>query len=113
MSVKMRAFAPNGLLTDNQNQMLKRWIEGEGENRKINQRELAQVIGISRGKMYNSFEKNPDRPFDEFNLKTVNKLIQLFNTDIQEPKKEKGKTPVKRDGKAKEKANQLIKKVEE
>lgn len=106
--VRLRPFAPNGLLSDAQTKQLKAWFQGE--NRKINQRGIAEAIGVSRNKLYSSLEKNPNRPFDELPLKTVNKLIELYNSDIQEVKEER-KKEAKETKTTKERAEKLIKKV--
>lgn len=106
--LRMRPFAPNGLLTDTQTKQLAAWFDGE--NRKINQRGIAEAIGVSRNKLYSSFGKNPERPFDELALKTVNKLIELYNHDIQESKKEQ-KDAAEETKTSKERAEKLINKV--
>src|SRR5699024_1672673 len=107
--VTLRPFAPKGLLSDAQTELLKTWFQGEERN--INQRGIADAIGVSRNKLYNSFEKNPERPFDELSLGSVNKLIALYNEDIQEVKKER-KKQAEETKSTKEKAEKLIKKVQ-
>src|SRR5699024_840088 len=87
--VSLRPFAPNGLLSEAQTKLLMAWFQGEG--RQINQRGIAKEIGVSRNKLYTSFDKNPERPFDELPLKAVNLLIELYNSDIQKEKEEKKK----------------------
>lgn len=104
----LRPFAPKGLLTNNQTNQLKRWFDGE--NRVINQRDLAEKIGISRNKLYQSFKKNPDRPFDELQLKNLNKLISIYNEDILLEKEVEESTDRVTD-KAQRLAINLIKKV--
>src|SRR5699024_7695989 len=88
--VSLRPFAPNGLLSEAQTKLLMAWFQGEG--RQINQRGIAKEIGVSRNKLYTSFDKNPERPFDELPLKAVNLLIELYNSDIQKAKEEKKKS---------------------
>src|SRR5699024_3593575 len=107
--VRLRPFAPNGLLSEAQTKQLVSWFQGE--NRQINQRGIAKEIGVSRNKLYTSFDKNPERPFDELPLKTVNLLIELYNSDIQKAKEEQKKI-AKETKTTKEKAEQLTKKVE-
>lgn len=109
-NIRLRPFAPNGLLTENQTKMLTKWFQGDERN--INQRGIAEAIGISRNKLYSSFDKNPDRPFDELQLKTVNKFIELYNEDIQQVKEQRQKE-VEETKSTKKKAEQLIKKVGE
>lgn len=106
--VTLRPFAPNGLLSDAQSKLLKTWFQGAERN--INQRGIAEAIGVSRNKLYNSFEKNPERPFDELSLGSVNKLIALYNKDIKEVKEERKKEAEETET-TKEKAEKLIKKV--
>lgn len=106
--IRLRPFAPNGLLSAAQTKQLKSWFQGE--NRNINQRGISDVIGVSRNKLYMSFDKNPERPFDELPLKTVNKLIELYNTDIQQVKEEEKKV-AEETKTTKERAEKLIKKV--
>ncbi|HLQ96354.1 MAG TPA: hypothetical protein VK108_08205 [Pseudogracilibacillus sp.] len=108
--IDFRPFAPNGLLTDNQTRTLTAWFEGEKRN--INQRGIAEAIGVSRNKLYSAFEKNADRPFDELPLKAVNKIIELYNEDIQQFK-EQQKREAEETKTTKEKAEKLIKKVGE
>ena len=107
--VSLRPFAPNGLLSEAQTKLLMAWFQGEG--RQINQRGIAKEIGVSRNKLYTSFDKNPERPFDELPLKAVNLLIELYNSDIQKAKEEQKKI-AEETKTTKEKAEQLIKKVE-
>lgn len=107
--VRLRPFAPSGLLSEAQTKQLKAWFQGE--NRQINQRGIAEKIGVSRNKLYMSFDKNPERPFDELPLKTVNLLIELYNSDIQQAKEEQKKIAEETKS-TKEKAEKLIKKVE-
>lgn len=106
--IRLRPFAPNGLLSETQTNQLKSWFQGE--NRKINQRGIAGEINVSRNKLYMSFDKNPDRPFDELPLKTVNKLIELYNRDIEEFRKEEKKA-AEETKTTKERAEKLINKV--
>jgi len=106
--IRIRPFAPNGLLSKTQTKQLEAWFQGE--SRKINHRGISDAIGVSRNKLYMSFEKNPERPFDELSLKTVNKLIELYNRDIQTVKEEQ--VEVAEETKTtKERAEKLIKKV--
>lgn len=107
--IRMRPFAPNGLLTDVQTEQLKAWYQ-DGENRKISQRAVAEATGINRMTLRSSFEKNPDRPFDEIVLKKVNKLIEVYNEDIQRKDEEDEK--VEKTKKNKDLAKQLIEKVD-
>lgn len=110
--IRMRCFASNGLLTKNQTKMLMAWFEGT--NRTINQRIIADKVGVSRNKLYNAFKDNPERPFDELKLKHLEALIKLYNEDITREKE----IPVKKEVKAKEtaemkkNAQMLIDKVE-
>ena len=106
--IRMRAFAPNGLLTDVQTEQLKAWYQGE--NRKMSQRAVAEETGINRMTLRSSFEKNPERPFDEIILKKVNKFIEVYNKDIQQ--KDEEDEEVVETKKAEDLANDLIKKVE-
>lgn len=108
--LQIRPFAPNGLLTDHQTKLLKAWFAGE--ERYINQRGISETIGVSRNKIYNSFEKNPDRPFDELQLKAVNKLVELYNEDIKQFKEQR-KVEAEETKSTKKKAEQLINKVGE
>lgn len=105
--IRMRPFAPNGLLTDLQATQLKAWYEGE--NRKMNQRSIAKETGINRMTIRSYFEKNPERPFDELPLKKVNKLIEVYNRDIQQ--KDEADEKVEETKKAEELAKDLVKKV--
>ncbi|KRM94720.1 hypothetical protein FC56_GL001091 [Lentilactobacillus senioris DSM 24302 = JCM 17472] len=112
--VKYYKIAPNGLLSDKQTKLLKSWIGSK--DRHINQRDLVEAIGISRNKLYQSFEQNPERPFDELKLKTLNKLLDVYNADILLPKDEStkaGKLSKKQTKVAKKRINDLISKVEE
>lgn len=104
--IRMRPFAPNGLLTDSQTEQLKAWYQGE--NRKMNQRSVADETGINRMTFRSCFEKNPERPFDELVLKKVNKLIEVYNRDIQQKDEDE---QVEETKKAEDLAKDLIKKV--
>ncbi|EOH59432.1 hypothetical protein [Enterococcus faecalis] len=110
--VILRPFAPKGLLSDTQTEQLKAWWHGE--KRVVSTREIAKQVGVSRAKLHNSFLNNPDRPFDEMKLVTVNNLIQLYNTDIERAKElEKKNTKVKETKSSVKRAEELIKKVGE
>lgn len=110
--VILRPFAPKGLLSDTQTEQLKAWWSGE--KRVVSTREIAKQVGVSRAKLHNSFSNNPDRPFDEMKLVTVNNLIQLYNTDIERAKElEKKNTKVKETKSSVKRAEELIKKVGE
>jgi len=108
--VTLRPFAPNGLLTDTQTAQLKAWWSGE--KRSISTREIVSILKISRQKIYDSLKKNPERPFDELKLKTLNVLIQIYNKDIQSFKEEQ-QIEVKESKTNKKRASELIKKVGE
>lgn len=110
--IKMEQFAPNGFLTSNQVERLKRWIDGE--RRTIKLVDLASELDIARMSINNAFKKNPERPFDEFKLGTVNKLIAVFNEDLKKsnPKEETKKEQKNATKKEKERAKKLIKKVD-
>ncbi|MBC2173995.1 hypothetical protein [Listeria booriae] len=111
--IRPRPFAPNGLLTENQSRQLVAWYEGD--ERLCNQREISQIIGVSRMKLHTTFAENPERPFDELKLKNVNKLIELYNQDLE---KQKEKLVVIEETKKETKktinrAKKLIQKVDE
>lgn len=105
--INLRPFAPKGLLTESQTEQLKAWWNGE--KRMVSTRELAKQVGVSRQKLYNSFEENPERPFDELKLSVVNRFIALYNEDIQKAKKEKEEAEETKS--SKKLAEELIKKV--
>lgn len=111
-NITLRPFAPKGLLTESQNKQLIEWWNNT-EKRLVTTREIAQICGISRDTFYRAFKNKPERPFDELALKTVNKIIALYNKDIQEVKKLQQDAERKETTTSKEKAKMLIKKVGE
>lgn len=108
--IRLRPFAPKGLLTKTQSKQLTAWYEGE--NRIVSQREIAEVIDITPKTLRKMFKDNPERPFDNFKLKTLNSFIELYNKDIQEFK-ELQKNEVKETRSSLKLAEKLIDKVEE
>lgn len=114
MTVKsFRQMATNGLLTDKQSETLVTWFNSK--KRIINQRDLADKIGVSRNKIYNSFKHDPKRPFDEIKLGIVNRFIAAYNEDIELIKaqsKNDEDLPAKKSKVAKKRVNDLISKVE-
>ncbi|EPM6858997.1 hypothetical protein ACTPGW_002623 [Enterococcus faecalis] len=110
--IVLRPFAPKGLLSDVQTAQLIEWWNNT-EKRNVTTREIAEICGVSRAKLSNSFRDYPERPFDEMTLKVVNKFINLYNKDIQEVKeKNREKEAVETVSSAKM-AKKLIKKVSE
>lgn len=109
--ITLRPFAPKGILTEAQTKQLMAWYGGEKRN--ISQVEICEKASVSRQKLYISFKQNPERPFDELKLSIVNKIIQLYNQDIENPKKDDSKEIEKELKKGLQKAKSLIKKVEE
>lgn len=109
--ITLRPFAPKGILTETQTKQLMAWYNGEKRN--ISHTEIGQKASVSRQKLYISFKRNPERPFDELKLSIVNKIIQLYNHDIENPKKDDSKEIEKELKTGLKKAKSLIKKVEE
>ncbi|STE38054.1 hypothetical protein [Enterococcus mundtii] len=111
--VRMRPFAPKGLLTQAQNKQLLAWYEGE--NRVIYQKTIAEHIGMTPKTLRKMFQEDPERPFDNFKLKALNRFIALYNEDIQKYKEleaEKGKEKGKGTTTSLKLAEKLIDKVE-
>lgn len=111
--VRMRPFAPKGFLTDLQNKQLILWYQGE--NRLTSQKMIAEKIGMTPKTLRKMFQEAPDRPFDNFKLKSLNLFIMLYNEDIQKYKElESEKENEKKDNSIKSirLAKKLIEKVE-
>lgn len=108
----LETFAPNGLLSDVQTEKLKAWFI-EGSCRTISQETVASRIGTSRRTLYSVVKKSPERPFDKLSLETVNKLIAVYNEDVEKAKEERRQEAKreKTEKTEKEKAQALIKKV--
>lgn len=115
--IEMKPFAPKGFLTELQNERLKLWIlDTKGELRTISLEELSKELGMARSNIYKIMKKNPNRPFDDFKLGAVNKLVATYNKDLQETKtkiKKETETNVKKFQQKKERVEKLIKRVDE
>lgn len=107
--IRLRPFLPKGLLSSSQSKQLVTWYEGK--NRTVTKQDIAKIIDMNRKTLRKMFIDNPERPFDNFKMKHLNKFIKLYNEDIQRYKELK-QQEVQETQISKELVQKLIDKVE-